>query len=103
MQKLFGSRRLMQFQLEHATVDDLPHLDEVLAPDAVENILRVIVGERDKPLLNALIELHEQRGQEPITVAVVYGALHMRAVLKGLRPLGYRVISGEWITVKTFG
>jgi hypothetical protein len=100
-QRMFGPQ-LLRYQLDHAGMDDLPTLAEVLAPDAVENIMRVIVHERDQPLVKALVELHEQRADQAVTVAVVYGAAHVRAVLKGLRPLGYRVVSGDWLTVKNF-
>jgi hypothetical protein len=63
----------------------------------------VITDERDDRLLEALARLHVQRSAEPITVAVVYGALHMRAVSAGLmRRFGYHVRAGDWLTVIAF-
>jgi hypothetical protein len=46
--------------------------------------------------------VHEQRSSEAITVAVVYGAAHMRSVITRLRPLGYRVVGGDWLTIVEF-
>jgi hypothetical protein len=100
-QRLFGSRWL-QDRLPDHSMDDLLSREEEFMPDIVEELDRVILHQRDVPLLKVLTGLHEQRSKEPITVAVVYGAAHMRAVLKGLRPLGYRVVSGDWLTVMTF-
>jgi hypothetical protein len=55
---------------------------------------------RDVKLLDALVELHEQRAREPITVGVVYGAMHMPAVSNGLADrYGYRPRGAQWMTV----
>lgn len=84
-QRLFGSRWL-QLVLQHASMDDLPSNEELLQPDLVPDVDRVVLDERDQRLVAALRDLHEQRGDDPSTVAVVYGAQHMRAVVTGLGP-----------------
>jgi hypothetical protein len=57
-------------------------------------------GERDDRLLAALTRLHEQRCGEDIEVAVVYGAAHVPAVVRGLRDrYGYRPRSADWLTL----
>jgi hypothetical protein len=49
--------------------------------------------------VRALDTIHQQRSQEPISVAVVYGAGHMPAVVRSLARYGYRASSAEWLTV----
>jgi hypothetical protein len=100
-QRLLGPR-LLKFQLRQSTLEDLPTLAELFSPALLENLDRVIVHERDDLLLAALTAVHEERSGEAITVAVVYGAEHMRSVVTRLRPLGYRVVSGDWLTVVEF-
>jgi hypothetical protein len=61
-----------------------------------------IMDVRDRKLVEALDEVHEQRSLEPIRVGVVYGAGHMPAVAKGLGDrYRYRPRSAEWMTVCT--
>jgi hypothetical protein len=100
-QRLIGPQ-LLKWQLRQSTMDDLPTLQELFSPAWLDHFDRVIVHERDDMLLSALTEVHEQRSAEAITVAVVYGAEHMRAVVTRLRPLGYRVVGGDWLTVVEF-
>ena len=51
-------------------------------------------------LLAALDKIHAERCQEPIAVAVVYGAGHMPAVAAGLmRRHGYRPRQAEWLAL----
>lgn len=60
----------------------------------------VIIDVRDRKLLEALAQVHEQRCLEPIKVGVVYGAGHMPAVANGLiERYGYRARNAEWMTV----
>ena len=100
-QRLIGPQ-LLKWQLRQSTMDDLPTLEELFSPAFLDNVDRVVVHERDDLLLAALTEVHERRNAEAITVAVVYGAEHIRAVVTRLRPLGYRVVSGDWLTVVEF-
>jgi hypothetical protein len=60
----------------------------------------MVMDARDQQLLKALVRLHEQRCQEPITVGVVYGAAHMPAVCNGLMErYRYRPRDAQWMTV----
>ena len=97
-QAAFGDRWL-QLVLEHVTLDDLPTNEEALTKQPLPDIDRVVMDERDKLLLTALLDLHERRHDEQAVVAVVYGAEHMRAVVPHLGRLGYRVRAGAWLTV----
>jgi hypothetical protein len=59
-----------------------------------------VVDRRDDALTRRLTALHEEHHERPFTVAVVYGAGHMPAVVEHLRGrFGYRVEQAEWLTV----
>lgn len=80
--------------------NDLPTPEEEDFAEAMPELDAAFGGERDERLLDALSRLHEQRGTEPIDVAVVYGAGHVPAIVAGLmKRHGYRVRSADWLTV----
>lgn len=82
------------------SVDDEPTLALLNAHAKVPDVFDLIVDKRDRVLLDTLAELHEQHCQENITVAVVYGAGHIAAVVHGLSArYGYTTRAGEFITV----
>lgn len=92
---LCGPRAFLDRDLE---VDDLPLTAraEALADDPV---LDALSDRRDRRLLTALGEIHAERREEPIRVAVVYGARHVPAIVTGLGELhGYRACEAEWVT-----
>ena len=71
--------------------------EEQIADSPMSHVLR---DRRDPKLLEALVQLHEQRCREPITVGVVYGAAHMPAVTNGLmNRYRYQARNAEWMTV----
>lgn len=77
-------------------LNDLPSdLDEALADHPLSRTLQV---ERDRRLVQALGALHDQRSGDNITIAVVYGAGHIPAVVEYLVELGYVVRSADWLT-----
>lgn len=60
----------------------------------------VILGARDRTLLDALAEVHEKHCHASIKVGVVYGAAHMPTVSNGLgERYRYRPRDAEWMTV----
>ena len=65
----------------------------------VDALTDLLVDDRDALLTRALDAIHQQRSKEPISVAVVYGAGHMPAVVRYLARYGYRASSAEWLTV----
>jgi hypothetical protein len=90
--RLIWSRSLEQNDLPSPKEEDLAHWYPEL--DAA------LLGERDERLLAALYRIHEERGSEDIEVAVVYGAAHIPAIVRGLRDrYGYRARSADWLTV----
>jgi hypothetical protein len=61
---------------------------------------RKILVERDQKLVKTLGKIHRERYQEPITIAVVWGAGHMTAVVDALKAdFRYVVRHAEWIMV----
>jgi hypothetical protein len=85
---------------EGLTVEDLPKTAEA---EELEDspIARALGNRRDQTLLAALGKIHDERRDEPITVAVVYGAAHIPAAASGLLRHGYRPRKAEWLTVLT--
>jgi hypothetical protein len=80
-------------------VEDLPKTDraEELADNPIHDVL---TNRRDQLLLAALEKIHAERCEEPIAVAVLYGAGHIPAIASGLRDRhGYRPRQAEWLTV----
>jgi hypothetical protein len=66
----------------------------------VDHPFDAISVRREDLLLDALTVIHTERCQEPITVAVVYGAAHMPAVATGLMVRhGYRVRDVERLVI----
>jgi hypothetical protein len=94
--RLFGTRRFIASNLE---MDNLATEDEIRASDHFKAIDDLLGNERDRRLLSALASIHHDRSDEPIRVAVVYGAGHVRAIVAGLLALGYRSRGAEWLTV----
>lgn len=94
---VFGSREFLARRL--GSQEDLPTREEELGHGRFDALEGFLVDGRDALLTRALDAIHQQRSQEPISVAVVYGAAHMPAVVRYLARYGYRASSAEWLTV----
>lgn len=96
---VFALRGPRAFLDEDLVVEDLPSTlrAELLADDPVGHAM---THRRDRRLLDALGEIHTERGGEPIRVAVVYGAGHVPGIVSGLGDrYGYRPYEAEWLIV----
>ncbi|CAG6394063.1 hypothetical protein NMG29_32230 [Streptomyces cocklensis] len=96
---VFAMRGPRAFLDEDHVVEDLPPTlrAEMLADHEVEHAL---TDRRDRRLLEALGTIHAERRHEPIRVAVVYGAGHVPAIVRGLAEgYGYLPRDAEWLTV----
>ncbi|WP_329175102.1 hypothetical protein [Streptomyces sp. NBC_01477] len=96
---VFALRGPRAFLDENQVVEDLPPTlrAEMSAGNDVERALTV---RRDRRLLEALDAIHTERRDEPIRVAVVYGAGHVPAIVAGLAErYGYLPRDSEWLTV----
>lgn len=94
-----GTRRMLSPEVE---VNDLPtpHEEAMLASEFGEHFERLLVGDRDELVLDVLSELVRTRSAERIDVAVVYGAGHVPAIVRGLyQRHGYRPRTADWLTV----
>lgn len=95
--RLFGSRELLG---SHLAMDDLPTPTEELVDEAFAEHTDITVNRRDALVVEALAVIHAERREEPITVAVVYGAGHVPGVVNALGArFGYLPRSAEWLTV----
>ncbi|WP_144128235.1 hypothetical protein [Catellatospora sichuanensis] len=96
--RLFGGTQLIWSK--SMEVNDLPSPEDEDRIDAMPELEAAFAGTRDQRLLAALYRLHEERGDEPIEVAVVYGAGHVAVIVEGLTTqLGYKARSADWLTV----
>ncbi|PWI12649.1 hypothetical protein DI272_43435 [Streptomyces sp. Act143] len=96
---VFAVRGPRAFLDEDVAVDDLPTTPraEMLADDPIGHAMS---DRRDERLLGALGEIYAERADEPIRVAVVYGAGHVPAIVSGLMDrYGYRPRDAQWLTV----
>lgn len=94
----FGSRQMLAKRL---SLDDLPRREEILRlnPETVA-IDRAILHARDARLVERLGAELDDSGPAVRRIAIVYGATHMRAVLRKLTGRrGYHVDRGDWLTV----
>ncbi len=85
----------------HIELDDLRSRDEILDADCdTEALDSVILGKRDRHLLQALEQYHANNKASDKVLGIVFGAMHMRAVVELLsRRLSYRVTQSEWETI----
>lgn len=94
-----GTRRLLSPEVE---LNDLPSAKDEMFSDGElgDHFERTFGGDRDERLLAALSELIRTRSSERIDVAIVYGAGHVPAVVRGLADRhGYRPQAAQWLTV----
>ncbi len=97
----FGTRETIA---EHIALEDLPAREELLWQDESLNKLDdLLIDIRDRALIQHIETLHRDQPQDKQTVAILYGAAHMRNVVGFLRhKLNYRITNAEWITVFNF-
>lgn len=92
-----GSRTVLAKYLE---MDDLPTREEMETAPYWEQLDSLVLDKRDELLLRCLDSIHNQRSHEALDVAVVYGADHMRAVVRYLsNRYRYFAKDAEWMTV----
>ena len=94
----FGSRAMLAPKL---SLDDLLNREEILnfSPETVA-LNQAILHARDVRLVERLGEQLDDPDPAVGRIAIVYGASHMRAVLRELTGRrGYRVERGDWLTV----
>jgi hypothetical protein len=94
----FGSRETLAKGL---SLDDLASRDEILnfSPETVA-LNQAILNARDVCLVGRLSEQLDDPAPGVRRLAIVYGAHHMRAVLRELtHRRGYHVEGGDWLTV----
>ncbi|MFF4906630.1 hypothetical protein ACFY2T_17340 [Streptomyces sp. NPDC001260] len=98
--RLLGTRRWLA---RHLTLEDLMSEGEEAAADLWPGLDDLVLRRRDQLLTKALTDLEGAYAGRtgPFSIAVVYGAGHMRAASEALVGLGYHAADAEWITVFT--
>jgi hypothetical protein len=95
--RIFGTRQALAEQLQ---IEDLPSRVEIMSGDTTKDFDELIVTERDQVITAQIEQLCNERQAENLTVAVVYGAYHMRAIVPLLLgKLKYRIVKSEWVQV----
>ncbi|SMD21133.1 hypothetical protein [Kibdelosporangium aridum] len=92
--RTFGTREALARQL---ATDDDTDIDEWRPELGLD---RLIKDDRDALLIQAVTKICEERQDEHIDVAIVYGAAHVPPLVAYLMTaLGYVVIDAEWVTI----
>lgn len=99
-QRFFASRESLAKAL---SLDNLRSSDEVLNwnPD-FEAVGRSLGEARDERLVLVLEGEIEAAGSGGKSIAIIYGAQHMRAIVRYLNKQGFRSGKGEWMVVFGF-
>ena len=96
--RLFGGTKMIWSR--SLELNDLPSPEEEELADHSAELDAAFGGRRDERVLAALYQLHEQHNHEDTEVAVVYGAAHIPAIVRGLMGrYAYRPRSADWLTV----
>ncbi len=95
---IFGTRETIA---AHIALEDLPAREEILLQDeSFEQLDVLLIDERNRRLIQSIEKLYQAKQKDKKTVAIVYGAQHMRnAAGFLLHKLKYRIVNAEWITV----
>lgn len=97
----FGSRGALA--KGHA-LDDLPSRDETLGwTPEFASVDEAIVAARDKRLVEIMGDYLDAARSEPRRLAIVYGAQHMRAVIKELTRRGFHCADSAWMLIFSSG
>src|SRR5262249_26435383 len=79
---LFGTRESLA---ENMSVKDLPSSDETLLQDeSCEKLDALLLDERDRRLIMHVQKLYDSHRQDRKIVGIVYGAMHMRNIIRFL-------------------
>lgn len=98
---LFGTKEFITRRLQ---TEDLLSRNDILNRDnESENYYKTIVDIRDEKVIQKIDEFCSKHTANEVTVGIVYGAKHMRAITHFLlSSLGYRIKNSEWIIVFDF-
>ena len=75
---------------------------EILAGEEYQKVMDVLLDWRDRHLLDVIDQTRLKNKNADISITVLFGAKHMRAVIRHLIDnLGYHITKAEWVTVFT--
>jgi hypothetical protein len=95
--RFFVTRAILAKDL---SCDDQASFDELvgLSPESIA-LTGALLDARDERLLERLREALDAPRDGERSVAIVYGAMHMRAVLRELSRRGFVPTPGDWLTI----
>lgn len=97
--RYFGSREMIAKKIQNTEIA-WSRADLLNDDDDWEKAKDVLLDWRDENLLRILDETLSKRKSENISIGIIYGASHMRAVMKFLMDqYGYHVADSEWLEV----
>lgn len=93
----FGNRRSMARRM---ALDLAPTRDSIFRMGNELEFTKLIVHRRDEHIVKKLDEFHEALRGTTCTVGILFGAGHMRAIVRHLIDRrGYHVAQGRWLTI----
>lgn len=95
---VFGLREIIA---ENIATEDLPDSKETLfQDDNTEKLDEVLVGERDKILIENIKRAISDNQEIKKKIGILYGAVHMRNIVSFLmNDLNYKIADSEWLVV----
>lgn len=93
----FGTRKQMA---QRMAMELAPSRSEIFSVGDELEFTKLLKQRRDEYIVARLDEFHEAHRNEPITVAIIFGAGHMRAIVRHLIDRhGYIAAAGSWLTI----
>jgi hypothetical protein len=98
--RLFATRESLAKAMEE---EDLLSSEEILNLDPrFAALRRTILRVRDQRLIEKLGEELDREADRPQTIAIIFGAGHMRAILAELKRRNFRTVGATWQMVMSF-
>jgi hypothetical protein len=93
----FGTRKQLAPRMHRELA---PSRHEIFGMGDELEFTKLIVNRRDEHIVAKLDEFHEAHRNDPVTVAIIFGAGHMRAIVRHLIDRhGYVAAAGSWLTI----
>ena len=93
----FGTRKRLAQQM---AIDLAPSRSEIFRVGDELEFTKLLKDRRDEYIVARLDEFHQRHRDQPVTVAIIFGASHMRAIVRHLIDRhSYVAAAGSWLTI----